>query len=581
MSWWLTRPVPTELAGPPSSSSTSAASVAAAVAPTTSVPAPTTTAPTTTTVAASSDTTQPDLPTGGTVRVGIVGERGSLHPLGERTAFGEAVGRLTDARAVWVDGTSFGFVPGVLAELPSVTNGGFVERSDGSVEVTLRIDPDARWEDGTPVTGADLAFTTSVLAGDRRVASAVRDLYRQIDLDSALVGPSTFRFVLSAATIDVWRLFEVIAPAHLLRDGDLHEGHWPSAGPFKVEVEAEDRVVLVPNPGWVGSGPLVNRVELIAYPDIEALAEAAATGLVHIAHVVDGGAADRLAADTGGSVVARPGAEWEHLGFSLGEERFVANPRSLNESATYRRLVADLLPSEVVVLALQGTHVMATRSMVGSSWPSAAWEPAEGVPVVEVDVTADWSRRIGDELGVTLEEAPTVRFATTNSLERTQAVGLILQQLAATGLAVDVSLDDPGLFFRDRVIPGEFDLAEWAWTVDPGPLGAVSDVQERFGTPPSDGEFNFYRWGQPGSAATAEGTDDLFELIGALDDLMDLDQLAAALRRIDRVVLSDGIIVPLWQTLDHAVVAPSLDGYRHPRAGVPITWQAEEWALRP
>ena len=47
----------------------------------------------------------------------------------------------------------------VVEEIPSADNGGVVLNNDGTFTVTYRLDPDARWSDGTPITSTDVWFT--------------------------------------------------------------------------------------------------------------------------------------------------------------------------------------------------------------------------------------------------------------------------------------------------------------------------------------------------------------------------------------------------------------------------------------
>jgi len=55
-------------------------------------------------------------------------------------------------------GNNIGASP-VLAETPTTDNGGAVLNDDGTLTVTYRLDPEARWSDGTPMTSTDVWFT--------------------------------------------------------------------------------------------------------------------------------------------------------------------------------------------------------------------------------------------------------------------------------------------------------------------------------------------------------------------------------------------------------------------------------------
>ena len=48
--------------------------------------------------------------------------------------------------------------PELAAELPSIENGTWRVNADGSMDVTWRLRPKVRWQDGTPFTSADLVF---------------------------------------------------------------------------------------------------------------------------------------------------------------------------------------------------------------------------------------------------------------------------------------------------------------------------------------------------------------------------------------------------------------------------------------
>ncbi|MCY4664796.1 MAG: ABC transporter substrate-binding protein [Acidimicrobiaceae bacterium] len=47
----------------------------------------------------------------------------------------------------------------VLVEAPSVDNGGAVLNDDGTLTITYRLNPEARWSDDTPITSTDVWFT--------------------------------------------------------------------------------------------------------------------------------------------------------------------------------------------------------------------------------------------------------------------------------------------------------------------------------------------------------------------------------------------------------------------------------------
>lgn len=565
---------PDEATAPVTTSSTTTAINAAPTTTTTLVEQATAAVESTTTTTMRQSASGADL-SGGVATVGVIGPATTLNPFIERSGLGDAVGAVTWASAFVLNGRTYELEPGVLAEIPSFANQGLVANGDGSVTVTLRLSPDARWQDGEPITGHDLAFTADLIAGDRRIDRELRDRYAMISEPSA--SDETYTFKVSQPSVDYLSLFEEILPRHQVEGTDLINDWdarvWLSAGPFIAGTLQDDgSVSLRRNPQYGRSAdngtelPYLDGLTITPYPTSAEVLVALTEKLLSVGDLAGdyGPAANR--SDL--SVSSAQGEEWEHVGFQFGTGRFVANPRSMVTSPGFRDLVAVVVGDDLLVSEIGGSALYPASSIVASSWPSAA--ASHRVPIDEPSLDL-----IATELERDFQEQPpTVVYATTVALDRSQMAGIALRELAARGVAVDVELQDPGLFFRDSVIEGSFEVAEWAWTISPGPLGAVRDLQSWFGTSPSRDGLDFYRW----SANTQ--SESLVAEIAAVDSIMDLDQLAVSLRSIDSQLLDRVVVVPLWQSSAGAGFDPlRIGGYVHPRFGVPITWNADSWLV--
>ncbi len=514
-------------------------------------------------------------PYGGVATVGIIGPATTLNPFIERSGLGDAIGAVTWASAFVLDGATYDFKPGVLSELPSFENGGLTTNDDGSVTVLLRLSPEARWQDGQPITGHDLAFTAALLAEDRRVDRDLRELYEMVSAPEA--SDDVLRFTVIEPSIDYLSLFQVILPRHQVEGTDLfadwNDRIWLSAGPFiPGTIQADGSVALRRNPQYRGVDdqgrdlPYLDGLLVVPY-----LAETdVLVGLTEkVLSVGDLGGDYRSAANRTDLLVSfAPGEEWEHVGFQFGAGRFSANPRSMVSSGAFRDLVAVVVGDDELVSEIGGTGLYPTSSIVGSSWPRAAAPDQPTILEPSLDTVAAELDRNFDE------QPPTVVYATTVALDRSQMAGIALRELAARGVAVEPQLQDPGLFFRDAVIEGSFEVAEWAWTLTPGPIGAARDLQSWFGTAPSRDGLDFYRW------SSNTESESLVDEIAGLDAIMDLSRLQTALQSIDGQLLDLVVVVPLWQTSSGAAYDPvRIGGYDHPRFGVPITWNADLWLI--
>ncbi len=521
-------------------------------------------------------------PYGGIATVGVLGPAETLNPFVERSGLGDAVGAMTWASAFVVDGATYDLAPGILSELPSYANGGLVDNDDGSVTVSLQIHHDARWQDGTAITGFDLAFTAEAIASDARLDRALRDLYRLIEEPEPT--DSAFRFRLADPTIDYFSMFEVVLPRHQVEGTDLsrdwNELPWLSSGPFIIGSITEDGIVHLERNSqyWRlasdgNSLPFLDGVALVPYSSPTDVAVALREKQLSVGDLATEYQLVEERDDI--DIVIAQGEELEQVGFQFGEGRFAANPRSLVESKTLRELVAALVGDDALVSEIGGSSLYASDSVVGAQWPRAAAdvgsedESEDGVgDQAELDRVAEELERDFDEL------PPTIAYLTTTSFERAQMAGIVLRDLAARGIGVEAELQEPGLFFNDSVIPGEFEIAQWAWTVTPGPVGAAHDIQSWFGSEPNRGGLDFYRW-----SANTEST-ELVEQIASLDAIMDLEELRAALASIDAQLIDMVVAVPLWQTsIGAGIDGARLSGYVHPRFGLAITHNAAEWRV--
>ncbi len=514
-------------------------------------------------------------PYGGVATVGVIGPATTLNPFIERSGLGDAIGAVTWASAFVLDGATYDFKPGVLSELPSFENGGLTANEDGSVTVSLRLSPEARWQDGQPITGHDLAFTAALLAEDRRVDRDLRELYAMVSAPEA--SDDMLRFTVIEPSVDYLNLFQVILPRHQVEGtdlfGDWNDRIWLSAGPFiPGTIQPDGSVALRRNPQYRGVDdqgrnlPYLDGLLVVPYlGEVDVL-----TGLTEkVLSVGDLGGDYQTAANRTDLLVSfAPGEEWEHVGFQFGSGRFSANPRSMVSSGAFRDLVAAVVGDDELVSEIGGTGLYPTSSIVGSSWPRAAAPDQPAIVEPSLDVVAAELDRNFDE------QPPTVVYATTVALDRSQMAGIALRELAARGVAVEPQLQDPGLFFRDAVIEGSFEVAEWAWTLTPGPVGAARDLQSWFGTAPSRDGLDFYRW------SSNTESESLLDEIAGLDAIMDLSELQTALQSIDGQLLDLVVVVPLWQTSSGAAYDPArIGGYDHPRFGVPITWNADRWLI--
>jgi peptide/nickel transport system substrate-binding protein len=569
--------------------------------PTTATTSPPTTAATTTTgtttptTAVATTTTRRPGPN--EVVIGDDQEPPTLNPLapGGDNWIVSRIGQAIFAGLTEVDGDTGAIIPDLAVELPTVANGGVTVGPDGTTRVTFRIRQEAVWENGTPVTGDDVAFTYRAIM-DAGSLGLDRTPYEAITGVAAEGKSVTFTF--AAPTLAFETMFLVILPRHQVEGTDLttdwNDRPWLSAGPFRFESWDKGRqLTLVRNerywktdPATGEPLPYLDRVVFRFIPETEELLDAFANREIDVV-MPPPGLAGSLRPLQGAQVISGPGRIWEHLAFQFGENN--PNLGSLNAHLDFRRAVAYLIDRESIaaqgfweseqpldsILALHGLPSDHPWAQYGSD-PDRARELLDGL-------CADLGRDC-------LVEPPTVVYSTTGNADERPAIGrLIAEMLAAAAIRATVDPKDSAIFFGAGYLDGGgWDLAGWAWMATPGPAGVLQTLSLYDPElPPPEGE-NYSRWGTPAVSGEISYLDqgpsrvrDAYTaryalLLDEMRTTADHDRFAALAREAENILADQVVFIPLLTraTLS-AVWADEIAGYGY--STWLDTWDVETW----
>jgi peptide/nickel transport system substrate-binding protein len=499
------------------------------------------------------------------------------------------MGRVAWAGAVALNGVTFDPIPVLLEELPSVENGGLSANDDGTVTVTYRIDPQARWEDGSPVTAEDFEFTYRLVTDPALpIRADIRSPYAAIVPGSVEVGDGTGTLVfdLIGPSLAYLEVFAVVVPAAQVDGtnfaGDWNNRMWMSAGPFRfTEWNTGESIVMDRNDQYWELDPLTDQP--LPYLDRLVFEIAGPLGVTAGFQTGDfdvvGGLSDavlvtELEALGGVDVQIRWGPSWEHLSFQFGPGRLQRNPLSLNEYVAYRRAVAHAVDREHIAAAVYRGLVPALDSPLTLMWPSAS---STGWAVYEADPDAAAAELETLRSAVELD-IPRAVLTTNNTPERSIATEELGPMFSAAGVAVDIEPpEETGVYFLEIIGPGMFDLAEWAWVPTPGPAGAVADIRRWYALTAEEGGSNFSRW--PGAAQNAaEEVERLTTLLDEIGSKLDLEEVRSMLAEIETLMSELVVTVPLYGELNAGAVRPEkVGGYAHSILPGGDTWNAATW----
>lgn len=387
--------------------------------------------------------------------------------------------------------------------------------ADGrTLEVELR--DDVAWEDGTPVTAADVARTYALVA-DPAVASPRAEATRRMAADARprVLGPHRLAFgflepydpalMLEHAALDpvpVHRLADVDPAA--LRRHPLNTTAPLSKGPWRLAAwEPGTRLVLEPNPaGPADERPSLRRVVLRVLPEPATRVLALENGEVDLVENVAVDEADRLAARPDVALHRRGWRNvdvvaWNALdpvdrearaqGLPAGQRPRDVRPHALFGDPDVRRALARAIDTGALIRTLltsRATGAVYGRPAIGTVSPALCGAHADDVSPLPFDPAAaraalaaeGWTDGDGD--GVLDKDGAPFRFRLlvgSANPRRARAAEMVEAQLRAVGVAAEIEpVASSALGARLR--QGDFDAALTGWSaalfVDPGTIWA-------------------------------------------------------------------------------------------------------------
>lgn len=488
-----------------------------------------------------------------------------------------------------------------------------IDTDEGRHAVTFRLDPAARFSDGTPVTAADVLFTFELLKTKGRPQQrAAFLLVKAVDSPD----PQTVHFDLSGLQDRemplTLGLMPVLSKAHTdpaaFEDTTLDP---PLAtGPYRVaQVVPGQRLVLQKNPDYWARDKAIRRgmfnpdtVTIDYYRDANGLFEAFKSGLCDY----------RLETDptrwlTGYDIPAlaqkRIVTSTVRSGLPKGMEGFAFNTRRpLFGDARVREAFADMLDFEWINATLFGglfkrtTSFFADSDLASTGRPASAAERALLAPFPDavrpaamegslrpmvtdgsgrdrrpahaaLALLAGAGYRLSDQALHGPDGMP-VGFEIMVTDRRQERLALAYaESLARIGVRVTVRLVDEVQYQRRRQ-SFDFDVMLGTWTASPSP-GAEQRARWGSASAAQDASFNLAGARSPVIDA----------MIAALLSAETAEDFVTAVRAYDRVLLSGSYIVPLFHADEQWVAYASTLGHpdRFPLYGLSNNTPIETW----
>ena len=362
--------------------------------------------------------------------------------------------------------------------------------------LVFHIDPRARWQDGRPVTAADVAFTFDAYT-DPKVNSpsiaALRSIAAVTERDSLT---AVFRFRGRYPEMFYDAVYQMrILPAHILRE--VPRDQWASAefgrapvgnGPYKfVEWKAGERIELVADSTFFLGRPRIRRLIWRLTPEIEvAMTQLLAGEADAFEFVWPPPNIERVKQSTTLTLYPYQSAVYTYLAFNLTANGDTNAPHPIFGDRDVRRALSMAVNRQQLLQSVFGEFAKLPPGPVSPIW-TAVWDTTVRVPAYDTvraaRLLAQRGWRDTDNDGIRDKDGTPLTFhllVLSTSGARRRYGQLIQEQLRSVGVKVELDEVDNALLGQ-RAKAGQFDAALASWITDPTPSSGLAQTWTRQG----------------------------------------------------------------------------------------------------
>ena len=362
---------------------------------------------------------------------------------------------------------------------------------DDPLTLVFHVDPRARWQDGRPVTAADVAFTFDAYTDSAVNSPAATNLRRIRAVTARDSLTAVFRFRERYAEMFYDAVYHMwILPAHILhivprdRWATAEFGRRPlGSGPYRfVEWRAGERIELAADSAFFLGRPRIQRLIWRVTPDMPAAVgqllaeEADALEFLLTPDILRQvrGAPHLTTHPYGGSV-------YTYLAFNFRANGDTTQPHPLFGDRDVRRALFIGTDRERFRESTFGDVAKVPPGPLSIMWRQL-WEldarplPHDSARAARLLNLRGWRDSDGD--GIRDKDGVKLSFhlaVPTTSAARRQYAQLLQAQYRTLGVAVEIEEFEPSVL-EERARRGQFDAALASWQTDPAPLSSISQT---------------------------------------------------------------------------------------------------------
>ncbi len=450
--------------------------------------------------------------------------------------------------------------------------GGTAPSGATAMTVTVNLNPDAVWEDGSPITVADLECTWQAnLETPGAIATAGYDQISRVDQ-----GDSDKQAVINFVSVygPYKTLFNPIIKKAAVDDcGDISADfstEMPISGrAYMLDSWSEGQSVMVPNPNyWGDDKPVTDKVVMVPQTDSDTETASIKSGQVDYIYPQFNDALGTALQDPSIKLDIKSGGDYEGIYFQQGEERGgpFADPdyraafsMSIDRQALFDQIYAPIFASA----GAEGELLNCGPMVQGPYCPEDNFQNTYDPAAAEKIMTdAGWEKD-GSGMWAKDGNVPEVKWminAGNSRRENTQ--DYLIPLLAQAGFNVVADNCEAECVFQQRLPTGDWDMAMYISTAPPDPSYLVpSFTCDNIPTEENDFQCqNNQFW------CNQEASDALHESDVTADEDARAELVKTALRAMD----TDHVMLPL-------VNYPKSGAWRTDKLGGPVVEETNNY----
>jgi peptide/nickel transport system substrate-binding protein len=412
-------------------------------------------------------------------------------------------------------------------------------------KVEYKLNPKAKWSDGTPITWEDYKSQWQALNG-KNTAYQPLSTAGYASVSDISKGSDDYDFTVTYdPKLAEWsNLFNVLYPKSMTSDPNEFNTGWAdapkvTAGPFKIGTldKTGNNVTVVPDPAWWGDKPKLDKIVFKYYSSTNVEVDGLASGAFDFAGVSSNIDAFKRTSAMKNVTLRRANLpNYREIVFNgagnsiLNDAKLrVAIIKGIDRAPISKAEISQLIPNAQPL----GNHIF-LPGFPGYQDNSAGYlyNPDEAKKELDAD---GWTQAAGAKFRSKNGKQLTIRDAipagTKSALDEAQ---LVQQQLAPLGVDLQIVQDDPNTFFDEHITPGDFDVANFAQMGDSAP--PVNNAQSWFTSGASE----------QGNAGRI-GDQKINDLLAQASAELDQAKRYALLNEVDKQVWALGHSLPLYQ----------------------------------